>query len=472
MIYDIIKTLRATSSKNDKISILQKHIDNETLKSVLVYTYSPLINFYTKHQVDVISDNQTILRRVSLDTAIKRLDDLANRKVTGNASKDFLNDIAIFLSKKDKVVLNYIIARDLDCGINVKTINKVFPNLIPTIPYMRCAGVSGIVRIKFPAIIQRKADGIFCNTVVKDGKVKFFTRNGTEFSLDKIGGVVERFGKLVDFGGWAGTVLNGELLVTDDDGYELSRKEGNGLINSLIKKEQTLDSLRNKIDKAKSVKAVSKLKHDIDSKEIEYDNTDVSLKYVIWDILPYDQWVNGEVDVDYETRFSYMENLMEKFGKHGCFHIIETKNVNNLEEAQDFYQKQIENGYEGAVLKNLDGIWKNHTSPNQVKMKAEHDCDLKIIGIKEGMGKYTGKIGSLDCASSDGLLKVNVGSGLTDADREKNFSELLGKIITVKYNEVIDGESKNTKSLFLPRVAELVRIDKTEADSLEKILKG
>jgi len=28
------------------------------------------------------------------------------------------------------------------------------------------------------------------------------------------------------------------------------------------------------------------------------------------------------------------------------------------------------------------------------------------------------------------------------------------------------------KSLFLPRVEELVRIDKTEADTLEKILKG
>lgn len=471
MIYDIIETLRATSSKNDKISILQKHMDNETLKSVLVYTYSPLINFYTKHQVDVISDNQIILRTVSLDIAIKRLDDLANRKVTGNASKDFLNDIAIFLSKNDKVVLNHIISRDLDCGINVKTINKVFPNLIPAIPYMRCAGVSGIVRIKFPAIIQRKADGIFCNTVVKDGKVKFFTRNGTEFSLDKIGGVVDRFSHYVDPTN-EGYVLNGELLVTDDDGYELPRKIGNGLINSLIKKEQTLESLRVKASNAKTARATDKINREIESKEIEYDNTDVSLKYVVWDVVPYAYWVKGEFNMGYSFRKAQLKVSMDTMGEYGCFQFIETKEVNTLEEAQNFYQKQIENGYEGAVLKNLDGIWKNHTSPNQVKMKAEHDCDLKIIGIKEGTGKYTGKIGSLDCASSDGLLKVNVGSGLTDADREKNFSELLGKIITVKYNEVIDGESKNTKSLFLPRVAELVRIDKTEADSLEKILKG
>jgi hypothetical protein len=36
MIYKIIAELRSTPSKNDKISILQKHMDNETLKSVLL----------------------------------------------------------------------------------------------------------------------------------------------------------------------------------------------------------------------------------------------------------------------------------------------------------------------------------------------------------------------------------------------------------------------------------------------------
>lgn len=489
MTYGIIEELRSTQSKNAKISILEKHKNDEILKSVLVYTYSTLINFYTKHQVDVISDHQESVRTVSLGTVINRLDDLVNRKVTGNSSKDFLNDIAIFLTKKDRDVLNLIIARDLDCGINVKTINKVFPNLIPTVPYMRCSSISGIDRIKFPAIVQRKADGIFCNVVIKDRKIKFLTRNGTEFSLDKIGDVSSRFGKYADPHN-TGIVLNGELLVLNEEGIELPRKVGNGLINSLIKKDSTLESLREKSKDAKTLRSAAKLKHEIESKSLEFDNTDVALKFVVWDILDYEAWVNGVMNIGYSFRLSHLKIGVQSLGDADCFKIIESKDVDTLEEAQEFYKEQIELGYEGAVLKNKTGIWKNHTSPDQVKLKGEHDCDLIVVGYEPGTGKYTGGIGSLICESSDGKLRVNVGSGLSDADRgferidDNDSSKGLallrgfdssrynGTIITVKYNEVITSESKDTHSLFLPRVEELERQDKNEADKLDKILKG
>jgi ATP-dependent DNA ligase len=469
MIYNIIEKISNTSSTNEKIEILKQNKDNEVLKKILLYTYSPLINYYVK---DFYWNREPNVAYLSKEHIFQVLDRLSSRTVTGNAAREELSELARELEPyAEREILAKIINRDLDCGINVKSINKVFPNLIPTVPYMRCSGGSEIDRIKYPAIIQRKADGIFCNAVIRNGKVKFFTRNGTEFSLDKIGNVVERFGKFGDFND-EGIVLNGELLVTDDEGYEISRKEGNGLINSLIKKDQTLESLRVKAVDAKSLRAAAKLNHEIETKELEYSNTDVSLKYVVWDIIPYDEWVQGEYNMSYGIRLAHLKVSMEAMGEYGCFRLIETREVSSVEEAQEFYKEQIEKGYEGAILKNLNGSWKNHTSPNQVKMKAEHDCDLKIIGFEEGTGKYIGQIGSLICVSSDEKLKVNVGSGLTDADREKDFSELFGKIITVKYNEVITSESKDTKSLFLPRVAELVRGDKTEADSLEKILKG
>jgi len=466
---NIINELKKTSSTNEKIEILKQNKDNEVFKKILLYTYSPLINYYVK---DFYWNREPNVVYLSKEYIFKVLDRLSSRTVTGNAAREELSELARELEPyEEREILAMIIARDLDCGINVKTINKVFPNLIPSVPYMRCSLLDKIDRIKFPAIIQRKADGIFCNAVIKDGEVKFFSRNGTEFSLDKIGDVLERFAYYIDPHN-EGMVLNGELLVTDDDGYELSRKEGNGLINSLIKKDQTLESLREKANDAKTLRAAAKLKHEIESKVLEYDNTDVSLKYVVWDCIPYVCWVTGGFDMGYSFRKAYLKHSMEIMGEYGCFQFIETKEVNTIEEANEFYQEQIEQGYEGAILKNLKGIWQNHTSPDQIKMKSERDCDLKIIGFEEGTGKYVGKIGSLLCVSSDELLKVNVGSGLTDADREISFDNLFGKIITVKYNEVIESESKDTKSLFLPRVGELVRIDKNEADTLEKILKG
>ena len=43
--------------------------------------------------------------------------------------------------------------------------------------------------------------------------------------------------------------------------------------------------------------------------------------------------------------------------------------------------------------------------------------------------------------------------------------DIVGKIITVKYNEVIQDKKKDKKSLFLPIFVE-IRLDKTKADIL------
>ena len=110
-------------------------------------------------------------------------------------------------------------------------------------------------------------------------------------------------------------------------------------------------------------------------------------------------------------------------------------------------------------------------SKEQIKVKAEKDCDLLCTGIEEGTGKYVGKIGSLICQSSDGKLVVGIGTGLTDKDREKDPSEYIGKVIAIKYNEKICKQHKDgvTYSLFLPVYLE-TRLDKTIADNFEEIL--
>jgi hypothetical protein len=79
--------------------------------------------------------------------------------------------------------------------------------------------------------------------------------------------------------------------------------------------------------------------------------------------------------------------------------------------------------------------------------------------------------GSLICESSDGLVQTNV-SGFSDADREritKEMDEWIDKkIITVRANSLMPND-KGPRRLFLPRFVE-ERLDKTEADSLEKII--
>lgn len=329
---------------------------------------------------------------------------------------------------------------------------------------MRCSKLDkgDMVKIfrKGYAICQLKSDGIFSYIIKQDGKVSLLTRNGTSWDSPSLS---KDLAMLPD-----NTVLVGEALIKEED-RELDRKTGNGLINSFIKRHTTSDSLIEKIEQA-SDKAKTKLKLKFAENMDEWNYTDAYLHFSLWDILTVEELEKGFSANTYQKRFTELNYLLPKctFTDSNKLSIIPSMNVESLEEAQAYAQEMMEKGFEGAILKSPYMLFENKTSRLQVKLKAELDCDLLCVGIEQGTGKYTGKIGSLICQSSCGNLVVNVGTGLTDKDREKDYSEYIGKIIAVKYNEKIERKESDTWSLFLPVLLE-TRLDKTEADSLEEI---
>jgi len=77
-------------------------------------------------------------------------------------------------------------------------------------------------------------------------------------------------------------------------------------------------------------------------------------------------------------------------------------------------------------------------------------------------------LGAILCESADGIVKVSVGSGFTDAHRKNYWKEnLVDRIVAVKYNSRIKNKA-GEDSLFLPVFVEL-RDDKDEADSSKDI---
>jgi hypothetical protein len=76
-------------------------------------------------------------------------------------------------------------------------------------------------------------------------------------------------------------------------------------------------------------------------------------------------------------------------------------------------------------------------------------------------------LGAIKCESSDGVIKVSVGSGFTDAQRKSLGKEIIGKVAAVKYNMRISNRG-GEESLFLPIVLE-IRFDKEEADASTEI---
>jgi len=149
-------------------------------------------------------------------------------------------------------------------------------------------------------------------------------------------------------------------------------------------------------------------------------------------------------------------------------HLVESKSVGSFEEAQKIFEEYLAQGQEGIILKDMSGVWEDKRVKTQVKFKAELDCDLKVIGIQPGTGKYEGLVGALLCESEDGIIKVDVGSGLSDFDRKEfTTNSPVGKIVAVVYNARIKNK-QGEESLFLPRLVE-VREDKNFADSAKKI---
>jgi hypothetical protein len=421
-----LESLAANSSRNFKIEQLSNHSDNETLREVVRMALDPFTQFYQR-KIPKYSRG-AVENTVSLEEGIDALFDLSHRLVTGNAAIDHLKNILTNLTEDDAKVIERIIQKDLKCGVQVSTANSVWSGLVHEYPVMLCSPFEQklVDKIKFPAAVQLKMDGMRFNAIVKDGKCEFRSRNGKEIQL--LGNLEQEF---VTLANGIDCVFDGELLV-NDKGVVLDRQTGNGILNKANK--GTISDLE-----AHKVHAT------------------------IWDIIPYVYFTDGNCPTPYKTRFSSLQamTLPKKI------HLVEHKVVANYDDAKEIFEAYLADGQEGIILKDLNGIWEDKRSKSQIKFKGELECDLKIVGIEEGTGKYAGMLGAILCESADGVVKVRVGSGFNDDQRKNLGQEILDKIVAVKYNM----RTKNKlgdESLFLPIFME-IRDDKDQADSSDSI---
>ena len=425
MILQILNELASTSSRLEKEAIILREKDNELLKQVYFLAYDPFTQFYIRKipkytpNTNPVGDN--------LDWGMDQLVTmLASRKVTGNAAIEHLQYVLENVSDKNALVLERIIGKDLKCGASDSTANKIWPSLVHDYPCMLASGYDEklVAKIKWPAFAQLKMDGMRFNAIVKDGKCEFRTRNGKEVNL--LGNLEAEF---IALAAGNNTVFDGELVVMDEEDWQyLDRQTGNGILNKAVKGTITPE-LANRVCAT------------------------------LWDIIPYEDFQNSISKHAYKHRFALLEAMHLDSGK---IRIVSNQIVANLEEARTLFERYLAEGQEGIILKDSMGLWENKRSRGQIKFKGELECDLKIVGIQEGTGKYVGKIGAYICESEDGILKCDVGSGFKDDQRIIDQS-VIGKVIAVKYNARIKNK-QGRDSLFLPIFLE-IREDKIVADN-------
>jgi hypothetical protein len=432
-INEFLNSLAENASRNFKIEQLNAQSDNETLREVIRLALDPFTQFYQRKIPEYTTDKH----QTSLDQAMLALYDLKERVVTGNAAIEYLRMLLSSVSADDAKVLERIIAKDLKCGVDVSTANKVWSGLIPEYPCMLCSPFEQklVDKIKFPAYAQMKMDGMRFNAIVRDGKCEFRSRNGKEILL--LGNLEQEF---ISLAGSIDCVFDGELLVMLEDDHQFAdRQTGNGILNKANK--GTISA-----EQAALVHAS------------------------VWDLIPYVQFIDGYCQTPYSKRFSTLEAIVNKqSSKNKKIWAVTSTIVQTLEEAQGIFQEYLSLGYEGIILKDGNGVWEDKRSKTQIKFKGELECDLKIVAVEEGSGKAVGMLGAIVCESADGIVKVNVGSGFNDAQRKQYWKEnLVDKIVAVKYNSRIKNKV-GEESLFLPVFIEL-RDDKDVADN-SKVIK-
>lgn len=417
-----LKMLSQIAGNNDKQVFLKSILKNPLtqylvitlLDSTVVLGLKKIQEVGTYKEVNEVSGSEVQALIALLATS--NVTDMIRRTVYNVLSR---------MSQEVQEVIQGILCKTFKIGVTAKTVNKVHKGLIHEFSCMLAE--SGDIQ-EYPVAVGLKYDGVRCLAFVTN-KVLLFTRQGKLIHLPK---VEEELLKLAQ----------GKYMVFDGELISDKRTSISGVINSIMKTGYT-------------------------------DVKGASVHYKVFDVVDYFVYTQKGKSRLQEQR---LIDLSLMFFDKSFLSISEGIHTiaNSYEEVYKIYLHYLEQGEEGIIAKDLKAPYEFKRSKAWLKIKAINSCTLRVIGTTEGTNDRKGKIGALVCVSEDSLVQVNVGSGLTDNDLNTLTPQgIVGKYVEVLFNVLIRGDSSSNYSLFLPRLKanDWLRLDKSEADDLQKILK-
>ena len=234
--------------------------------------------------------------------------------------------------------------------------------------------------VTFPAYIQPKLDGVRAIAVRNGDKISLLSRQGKEhLGLDHI--KLALLQVMTD-----GAILDGELYIHKTPFQELI---------SLVKKPQVGSEV---------------------------------IKYHIYDFVD---------ELSFEKRQQIISQVLKNRKSDSCLVPVTTFEVKSNSEIDIFYQKCIEDGYEGAMLRWSDKGYKSgYRSDSLLKIKSFQDEEFEIVDVVPGIGREEDK-GTFVCKTKDGTI-FNCrpkGDDVLRAEYLKNKKHCIGKYLTVKFFE-------------------------------------
>ena len=353
-IMNIIYELRKAKGSNQKLVILSRHKDNIYWKKILVAMYDSSINYYISAPDDLtFIDDESL----TIEKLFEVITHFSSKRYTGNAARTF----ALECSQLYGELFRLILGRSLKSGISVKTINKAYPDLIPTFTVMLAKDVS--VR-SYPMLASTKYDGVRVIAFVnRQGIVYLKTREGKQLVISSL----QR-----SLAGFPNGTYDGELV--SGDGKQASRTTITGQVNKCL--------LGNSFDME-------------------------NYTFCIFDYLTPTEWNSHNCLTRYGQRLA----ILQETPVVPEVSIVMQVPVYSDDDTEEMYKKRLKLGYEGLILRSSQGFYEWKRTDKLIKRKATHECRLRCHNITMGMGKYEGMIGSLFCSGivDEKNVEVNVG---------------------------------------------------------------
>ena len=399
---EMVTEVNSTNSVLEKKVILKRYND---LRKLLRYAYdeNKVFSITSKNYLKFEkNDKKDKTKKVKKHTDLfDLLDDLVNRKITGDTALLHLYHFINSNSQYKEYILN-IIDKTLKIRLNTSVINKVFPGLIPVFQPVLANKYDPkrIEKSKEDWYISRKLDGVRCLGIVnpKNKTVQFLSRKGKEFkTLDVLKQeILKNINQFKE-----PYVLDGEV-VSIEDGVE----DFTGIMKQIKKKNYTMPNP----------------------------------KYFVFDMIKLDDFYKLESNEKYSVRLNRLNKIL--MGGFPSFEILEQVKYTE-EDFVELVKRAEDNNWEGLMLREDVGYEGKRTN-SLLKYKKMMDEEYKVVDIITGPWREISKVTKLEKTIQTVVAVIidynntKVGSGFSLDERKhyfKNPQDIIGKVVTIQFFE-------------------------------------
>jgi len=426
--------LRSTNSLNEKEKLLMTAQNiYKPFMDLLELTLDPFRNYKVTSKIaegidfEFLPDGEREPARGVSDRLIDFLFWLSTFSPSRAEVREELKDVVRQLCRgpEDLKLVLLILDKDLDIGVGIKLFNKVVPkqDQLPTESCMLCKGTDHLEKYfkKREKLAQENFGNTFTGISPKfNGHRAIFNFQITDFSVNTFfTGVISRNGKPYHNYDHFGELLKNALV---------SMNENNNIYGGKVPKFYGRISIDGEILNPESLsKTMTQARRKY---EVNLDG----IKFVIFDII--DHYAKEPIIL--EDRIRYIHHLLMRLPENCNIEAAKIYDVDTIDEVWSYHDIFVEEGYEGAVIKDLKSVYEFKKSENWVKVKKFDTLDLTVIGYNPH-SKDPHILGSLVCDYEGKELKI--GSGFTDEQRIELFGpHVIGRTAEVQYQSKL----KNT----------------------------